>query len=115
MTIEFQPPPEAELNEMSDGSHLYRVGFWQQQTPTDPDIPRDERAWGVEWWDLRADDVHEVIEWADAKAEAEQIYTLSVRFTDPYPPEREWMIRIAGWDPTRNSDDDFYRQHPVRD
>jgi hypothetical protein len=22
MTIEFQPPPEAELNEMSDGSHL---------------------------------------------------------------------------------------------
>jgi hypothetical protein len=68
---------------------------------------------GVEWWDLRAEDVHEVIEWADAKADTEQIYTLFVRFIDPYPPGREWIVRIAGADPTTNPDfDDGFHRHP---
>ena len=57
------------------------------------------------------------MEWADAKAGAELIYTLYVRFMDPAPPGREWMIRIAGADPTTNPDfdDGFHRKHPVRD
>jgi hypothetical protein len=66
---------------------------------------------------LHAEDVHEVIEWADTKAGAELIYTLYVRFTEPHPPRREWLIRIAGADPTTNPDydDGFHRQHPIRD
>jgi hypothetical protein len=118
MTIEPQPSPETDLHEMGDGSHLYRVGFWSHQTPPPgSDIPQEQMGFGVEWWDLRAEDVHEVIDWADAKADAEQTYTLFVRFTDPYPPEREWIVRIAGADPTRDPDfdDGFHRQHPRRD
>jgi hypothetical protein len=110
MTIEFLPPPDHELHEVADGSHLYRVGFWRLNDPP------STSSWAVEWWDLRAEDVHQVIEWADAKADAEQIYTLYVRFTDPYPPEREWLIWIAGANPTRNQDYDngFHRKHPLR-
>ncbi len=117
MTIESLPPPEGEVHEMADGSHLYRVGFWwHQKPPAESDIPQEEMGWGVEWWDLRAEDVHEVIEWAEAKADSGQIYTLYVRFTDPHPPGRVWMVRIAGADHTTNPDfdDGFYRQHPIR-
>jgi hypothetical protein len=107
MTIETLPPPDHELHEMSDGSHVYRVGFWGLNDPP------STASWGVVWWDLRAEDVHEVIEWADARAGSELIYTLYVRFTDPHPPQREWMIRIAGAKPTMNSPDSF-RPQPVR-
>ena len=114
MAIEPQPPPDTEPYEMADGSQLFRVGFWRhQKPPPDTDIAQEEMGWGVEWWDVRAEDVHEVIEWAEVKADAEQIYTLYVRFRDPYPPGREWMVRIAGADPTVVSDC-FHRQHPVR-
>ena len=114
MAIELQPPPDPELNEMADGSHLFRVGFWRhQKPPPGTDIAQEEMGWGVEWWDVSAEDVHEVIEWAEAKADAEQIYTLYVRFTDPYSG-REWMIGVAGADPTVVSDS-FRRRHPVRD
>lgn len=111
MTIETLPPPDHELHEMRDGSHRYRAGFWRLNNPP------STTSWAVEWWDLRAEDVHEVIESADAKAGSDLIYTLYVRFTDPAPPEREWMIRIAGADPTMNPDlpDSFRRRHPVRD
>lgn len=73
MTIEFLPPPGHELREMAEGSHLYRVGFWRLNNPP------STTSWAVEWWDLHAEDVHEVIEWADGKAGTELIYTLYVR------------------------------------
>lgn len=118
MPVEPIIPTEEDPEEGVNGSHVYRIGFWRQQEPPEgSDTPPDEMGWGVIWWEVEAEDVHEVIAWADEKAAAEdRIYTLYVRFTDPYPPEREWMIRIAGADPTRNPDydDGFHRQHPLR-
>jgi hypothetical protein len=112
MTIE--PFVATQYHPVESWTHLYRVGFWWQQHP---DLPPEESSWGVEVWDLSAEDVHEVIAWADEKAGLEQrIYTLYVRVEDGHRPGEDLLVQIAGADPTRNPPgyDDFYRQHPLR-
>lgn len=115
MTIKFLPPPEPWPPET--WTHLYRVCFWRQQTsPPESAVPPEDAAWSAEIWDLSAEDVHEVIEWANEKAEADQIYTLYTMLEDGRQPEEPLLVQIAGADPTRNPrfSDDFHRQHPLR-
>ncbi len=115
MAIKFLSP--AEVHPIESWTHLYRVGFWRQQTPPpDSDIPPEEAAWGVELWDLSAEDVHEVIEWANDKAGVDRIYTLYIRLENGHGPSKDLLVQIAGADPTRNPPfaDEFFRQHPLR-
>jgi hypothetical protein len=115
MAIEFIAPPEP--HPIETWTHLYRVGFWSRQTPgPGSDVPPEEAVWGVEVWDLRAEDVHEVLARADDKAGADRIYTLYIRLLDGHAPGRDLLVQIAGADPTRNPPfaDGFYRQHPLR-
>jgi hypothetical protein len=115
MAIRFLPPPEARPNET--WTHVYRVCFWRQQSPPpESAVPPGDAAWSAEIWDLSAEDVHEVIQWADEKAEPEQIYTLYIKLEDGHQPGEPLLIQIAGADPTRNPPfaDDFRRKHPVR-
>ncbi|HEU0305013.1 MAG TPA: hypothetical protein VFR32_10590 [Gaiellaceae bacterium] len=114
MAVEpFEP---TELHPVETHTHVYRVGFWWQQQ-AEPNIPPEQASWGVELWDLRAEDVHEVIAWAEAKADAgEMTYTLYVRLEDGHAPGEDLLVQIAGADPTRNPpfSDGFHRRHPLR-
>jgi hypothetical protein len=59
-----------------------------------------------------AQDVHEVIEWAEREAGPDDCYTLFVRFDSPYG---RGMVHIAGLDPSvRPEHMTFRRRHPVR-
>src|SRR4051794_8054762 len=110
MTIE--PFSQGEPHPVEAETHLYRVVFWRQQTP---DVAPEQSAWSAQVWDLRAEDVHEVIARADEEALADQISTLDVRLQDGHGPRRDLLVQIAGADPTRDpSFDGFHRQHPVR-
>jgi hypothetical protein len=114
MTV--KPIAPEELHPIETWTHLYRVGFWKQQTPPPQSGTRPEdAAWGVELWDLRAEDVHEVIAWADEKAGPDQIYTLYIRLENGHAPGEDLLVQIAGADPTRNPPftDEFRRQHPL--
>jgi hypothetical protein len=116
MAIEFFDP--SQLHPPERCTHLYRVGFWRQQTPPPgSNVPAKEAAWSVELWDLRAEDVHEVIAWADEKAEHDQTYTLYIRLEDGHGPGEDLLVQVAGADPTRNPPfaDAFYRRHPLRE
>lgn len=116
MAIKFLAPDD--LHPVEGWTHLYRVGFWRQQTPPpDSNVPPEDAAWGVEIWDLSAEDVHEVIAWADEKAGADRIYTLYVRLEDGRGEGEDLLVQIAGADPTRNPPfaDGFHREHPLRE
>jgi hypothetical protein len=86
------------------------------EPPDGSDIPPEQMAWGVEWWDLAAEDVHEVIAWADQKAGPDLIYTLYVRIADGTGSGSDLLVHIAGANPTHNPlfVDGFLRQHPLR-
>jgi hypothetical protein len=115
MAIERVAPHE--LHPIETWTHLYRVGFWTQQTPpSGTDIAPEDMGWSVELHDLRAEDVHEVIAWADDKARADQIYTLYIRLVDGHGPGKDLLVQVAGADPARNPPfaDGFHRQHPLR-
>jgi hypothetical protein len=96
---------------------LYRVSFWQQQTPPPGSHVRPEDAgWSEEYWDISAEDVHEVIAWADEKAGSERTYTLYVRLDDDGRwADQSLFIQIAGANPTRDPTftDGFERKHPT--
>jgi hypothetical protein len=73
--------------------------------------------WGALIYDLRAEAVHEVIEWAESKVGADLIYMLYGRFEDA-PDGETGLLHIAGADPTHAPDDhsyEFHRRHPIRD
>jgi hypothetical protein len=113
MAIEFVPPPHP--SPIETWTHLYRVGFWVRQTPpAGTDISPEDMGWSVELHDLRAEDVHEVIAWADDKVGPDRIYTLYIRLEDGHAPGKDLLVQIAGADPTRNPPfaDGFERQHP---
>jgi hypothetical protein len=116
MTLQFLPPPEPRPVET--WTHLYRVSFWQQQTPPPGSHVRPEDAgWSEEYWDISAEDVHEVIAWADEKAGSERTYTLYIRLDDDGRwADQSFFIQIAGANPTRNPtfSDGFERKHPTR-
>jgi hypothetical protein len=115
MPIEHVAP--SELHPIETWTHLHRVGFWMQQTPrSGTDISPEDMGWSVELHDLRAEDVHEVIAWADAKAGADQSYTLYIRLVDGRAPGEDLLVQIAGADPTRNPPfaDGFHRPQPLR-
>jgi hypothetical protein len=115
MAIKFLSP--AELHPVEAWTHLYRVGFWRQQAPPpDSNIPPEQAGWGVELWDLSAEDVHEVIAWADEHAGPDRIYTLYIRLEGRHRSGEDLLVHIAGADPTHNPAfaDEFYRQHPLR-
>lgn len=108
MAVEpFEPD---QLHPVEAYTHLYRVGFWWKQEPP-------SESWGVEVWDVRAEDVHEVIEWAEAKAEEKAMtYTLFARVEDGQAPGEDLLVLIAGVEPTRYPpfSDGFSRRHPLR-
>src|SRR5262245_40075218 len=106
----FEP---TELHPTETWTHLFRVGFWWQQSRP-PENAHKELSWGVEVWDLEAEDVHEVIAWADAQAGPDRIYTLYIRLEDGEAPGEDLLVRIAGADPTKVEPgiDGFLRTHP---
>jgi hypothetical protein len=98
-------------------SHDYRVGFWWHPAPEPgSDTPPERIGWGVQWWDVTAEDVHEVIAWADAKTRADadfELYTLLVWTRDE--TESDILVKLAGFDPTwvETGGDGFFRRHPL--
>lgn len=115
MAVEsFEP---AELHPVESVTHLYRVTFWHRQTPpAGSGIAPDQMGWAATICDVTAEDVHEVIAWADEEAGDGRIYTLYVRLEEGCAPGRDVLVHVAGADPTHNRafDDGFYRQHPLR-
>lgn len=94
--------------------------FWQQQLP-DRDVPQEDMGWSAFIFDFDgAEDVHEVIEWAERHfdehtnpaASPERGYVLYA-----HVPDEKWMLQIAGVDPTIPPDTPPYanlsRAHPL--
>ena len=112
MAVEVVFP--TERHPIEAWTHLYRVGFWSQQTPpSNSDVDPEQVSWSVELWDVHAEDVHEVIAWADEQAGEARTYTLYIRLEDRRPGE-DMLVQIAGVDPTRNPPfaDGFRERHP---
>ena len=77
--------------------HEYRVVFWQRGSAYENDL-------------AGAEDVHEVIEWADAEASARGCtYTLFAKFDHG---SSRGIVWLAGIDPTVHSTPNFGREHP---
>jgi hypothetical protein len=77
--------------------HEYRVVFWRGGSANENDISG-------------ADDVHRVIEWADAEATARRCtYTLFAKFDHG---DSQGMLWLAGINPTVHSGRNFARHHP---
>ncbi len=116
MTIAYRDVPEDEIYKAWEMDvHDYRVVFWRQQDP-EPGYAKEEMGWAAVIHDISAEDVHEVIEWAERQAAPDEIYTLYVAYVDP-TRQQKGLLQIAGADPTRNPEDPgrFRRRHPLRD
>jgi hypothetical protein len=118
--MEIHPPPIPEYREAGEvATHDYRVVFWQHQLPESAHSAF-EMGWAELTWDVAdAEDVHEVIGWAESYlnefAEAhpgsEHTYVLYAKV-----PGETWMLHIAGANRTvLPENDDFRRSHPFRD
>lgn len=75
----------------------YRVYFWGR-SPAPTEVPAEQVGYYAREYRLRgAEDVHQVIRWADSAAAAEETYTLYVECQDAGVPG---LILLAGTDPT---------------
>lgn len=88
-------------------SHDYRVVFWTEK-------PSEQMFAALEYDIVGAQDVHEVIEWAEREAGPDDCYTLFVKFESPWSDERG-LLHIAGLDPSAAPEHmTFRRRHPAR-
>lgn len=86
-------------------SHDYYVVFWTE-------VPSEHIFAALEYDVGGAQDVHEVIEWAESEAGPDDCYTLFVKFDTPYG---RGMAHISGLDPSvRPEHMTFRRRHPLR-
>lgn len=97
--MDVQPvDPRSDPRWESPPTHDYRVVFWRRGRAYENNISE-------------ADDVHQVIKWADAEAEAGGgTYTLFARIDRG---EDRGLVWLAGVDPTVHSRPNFSRPHPT--
>jgi len=88
-------------------SPVYRVYFWHRPKAP-PEVPLDEVGYHCDEYRLiDADDVHEVLTWAEARRQGSDSYTLYVE-TNRYSKDDggvPGLLRLAGIDPTVATDD----------
>jgi hypothetical protein len=72
---------------------VYRVYFWERQTPE-----RTDSGWTSDEWQLEDADIGEVLEWAQAKAASRQ-FGVYVEVTQGQP-DGLGLVRLLGTDPT---------------
>ena len=93
--------PRTDQRWESQPVHEYRVVFWRIAGS----------GWAADENDISgADDVHQVIQWADAQAvERGGTYTLYVKLDRG---DQHGLVWLAGVDPTVASRPNYSRQHP---
>ncbi len=80
-----------------DDRPVYRVYFWGHG-PATADVPPEQVGYSCrEHRVMDADDVHEVLAWADREARGHETFTLYVERTER---QGTGLIRLAGADPT---------------
>ena len=72
---------------------IYRVYFWECQTPE-----RTDSGWTCDEWRLEDTDIDEVLQWAQAKA-ASRRFVVYVEVTGGQP-DGLGLVRLLGTDPT---------------
>jgi hypothetical protein len=107
--MEIHPiDPRTDLRSETPPTHDYRVVFWRQRRAT-AGVPQVGIMWEASENDvLDAQDVHEVIDWAETEArERSSVYTIFAKTES----DLVWLAGIAPTipDPQRN----FRRQHPA--
>jgi hypothetical protein len=90
-------------------SHDYRVVFWTEK-------PSEHIFAALEYDIVGAQDVHEVIEWAEREAGPDDCYTLFVKVEIPWSDDPgRGLVHIAGLDPSVPPEDmTFRRRRPPR-
>lgn len=109
--MEVRPSDPREETRWGVLTHDYRVVFWKRQRAP-AGIPQEQMGWAADENEVvDAQDLHEVLEWADEEARSSRrIYTLYA-YVD-YVDEHGW-VWLAGFDPTSAEDaENFERQHP---
>ena len=114
--VEIRPRNPLEHHPRSEAppTHNYYVDFWRQpltKAREIPDIQSNNVGWSSTEYDvLGADDVHEVIAWADGQArERDAMYTL---YAVSYRQGDEGLVWLAGVDPTQPQTRHFKRRQP---
>jgi hypothetical protein len=93
--MELVAPPSEEPGAIA--TRAYRVVFWQHQHPK-------ADSWSAYIFDFDgAEDVHEVIEWAESHFDEHTNPAASPRrgyVLYAHVPDETWMLQLAGVDPT---------------
>jgi hypothetical protein len=102
--------PRTDLRSETPPTHDYRVVFWRQRRAS-AGIAQERIMWEASENDvLDAQDVHEVIEWAEAEArKRSSVYTIFAKVDSGGRRELVWL---AGINPVRPQSN-FGRQHPA--
>jgi hypothetical protein len=112
----IEPPSD---DSYASPARTYRVTYWQKQLPPPgSSIAAEQMAWSAVHFDFaEAEDVHEVIEWADAhfdentSSESERGYQIGI-WTPDGLLNRPTLIFIAGFDPSRADPSSTLRPRP---
>jgi hypothetical protein len=102
--------PRADAHWETPPTHNYRVVFWRQRRAP-ADMPQEHIMWEASDYDvLDAQDIHEVIEWAESEARRRNcVYTIHAKVGK----EGRGLVWLAGITPTLDSGENFGRQHPA--
>jgi hypothetical protein len=79
---------------------VYRVLTWSP-LPAPAGLDGAQAAWSCEEHDIFDAEVDEVLAWARHQARPDQLVTVFARVPSPEGPG---LVRLTGWDPTRNDD-----------
>jgi len=115
VVVEIRRPqhPEYATQQEVEACRDYRLVLWEHQLPPEGSgVAPEHMAWTELTVDvLDAQDVQEVIEWAEAnihealtvrntdRPHGERVYVLYVKV-----PREDRYLQILGWDPTRSTD-----------
>jgi hypothetical protein len=105
--LSYRERPEVE-------SHDYQVVFWEQQGPPPPGVKPEAMGYSELTYEVSgAEDVMEVIDWAEKEAIVENsTYCIYVKVPSMIS-SREWLLQIAGVNPTVDKKwTEFRRRHP---
>jgi hypothetical protein len=99
MRVESIDPRDTQWE---DDTPVYRAHLWSHALAP-PDIPSGMVGWHSDAYEIRdAQDVHEVIAWAQRPEHGGRAFTLYVSIERNGQPG---LVRLAGVDPTRAADD----------
>jgi hypothetical protein len=100
--MQIGPPPDGYPGEWESETQDYRVVFWHQQAPPDGHT-QEEMGYSELTYDVSgAEDVLEVVEWAETEAVREDsIYCIYAKL-GPEVRDGGGLLQVAGVDPTRD-------------